>query len=199
MREISNKVLNVGGGNKKFPLPSYYDGWEHILLVLDLSGNPVLHMDAIDMVELEPNQFDAIYCSNNLEHYYRADVKEVLKGMHHVLKENGFVEIMVPNIEELIKLAYERGLDIDDILYEIEGFGPITVHDFIFGYEFTNDPIRRELGLHKTAFTQKSLEAYLKKNGFSFVYARNEGLLIHMLGFKKKPGKLERDCLGLTL
>lgn len=196
---VSQKVLNVGGNNKSFPLPGYYNGWQHILLDLDLSGNPDLHMDAVDMLELDPAQFDAVYCSNNLEHYYRTDVKEVLKGMHHVLKDDGFVEIMVPDIGQLIKAAYERSLDIDDTLYEIESFGPITVHDYIFGYEFTNDPIGRELCLHKTAFTQKSLEGYLKKNGFPFVFSRTENLLIHMLGFKKKPGKREKDCFGLSL
>ena len=198
--DIKKIVLNVGGNNKETPLPAYYNGWEHVLLDLDLTGKPDLHMDAVDMVELEPSQYDAVYCSQNLEHYYRADVPIVLQGMRHVLKDDGFVEILVPDIEQLIKAAYENKLDIDDALYEIPGFGPITVHDYIFGYEFSSDPIGREICLHKTAFTQKSLEGFLKSNGFPFVFASNTWVWqIQMIGFKAKPGRLARDIFGIVL
>ena len=193
----TKRVLNVGGNNKDILLPTHYKGWEHILLDLDLSGNPDIHMDAVDIISLEPSQFDAVYCSHNLEHFYRADVVEVLKGIHHVLKDDGFTEILVPDIEQLIKVAYEKNLDIDDVLYEVPDFGPITVHDYIFGYEFSNDPIGRELCLHKTAFTQKSLEGYLKSSGFPLVFSRVEDMQIHMLGFKKKPTRYIKTSLGI--
>lgn len=197
MNRLRKKVLNVGGNNKNTSIPSRYKGWDHVLLDLDLSGEPDLHMDAVDMIELEPEQFDAVYCSQNLEHYYRADIDIVLQGMHHVLKVDGFVEISVPDFEKLIKEVYERKLDIDDTLYEVD-LGPITVHDFIFGYEFTKDPIGRELCLHKTAFTQKSLEGFLKKNGFPYVYAANESMEIGMVGFKMKPGSFAREAFGIV-
>lgn len=196
----NKRVLNVGGNNKLHPLPGHYEGWEHILLDLDLTGNPDLYMDAVDMIELEQAQFDAVYCSQNLEHYYRADVPIVLQGIHHVLKEAGFVEVLVPNIERLIIEAYENNLDIDDTLYEVDGFGPITVHNYIFGYEFAKDPVGRELCLHKTAFTQKSLEGYLKRNGFPYVFNSNVWVWqLHMIGFKSKPGHEARELFGISL
>jgi len=197
---FNKRVLNVGGNNKNHPLPSHYNGWEHILLDLDLTGNPDLHMDAVDMIELDPSQFDAVYCSQNLEHYYRADVPIVLQGMHHVLRDGGFVEILVPDFERLIKETYENKLDIDDTLYEVPDFGPISVHDFIFGYEFAKDPIGREICLHKTAFTQKSLEGFLKRNGFPIVYASDKWVWqIQMLGFKSKPSRETSELFGITL
>src|SRR6266446_7887238 len=46
---------------------------------------------------LAASQFDAVYCSHNLEHYYRHDGATVLRGFLHVLKPDGFAEIKVPD------------------------------------------------------------------------------------------------------
>ena len=86
------RVLNVGGGNKKIPIPEHYAGWEHLLLDIDPRGEPDIVCDARELRSLGESRFDAIYCSHNLEHYYRHDVLKVLAGMHHVLRDDGFVE-----------------------------------------------------------------------------------------------------------
>jgi len=92
------KVLNVGGNNKSIPLPPYFKDFEHLLLDIDPRGKPDVVADARELDKLEAKQFDAIYCSHNLEHYYRHDVMKVLKGFHHVLKDQGFaVRFIVSN------------------------------------------------------------------------------------------------------
>ncbi len=67
-------VLNVGGNNKNILLPQIYAGWEHILLDIDPAGKPDLALDARLLGTIAPAQFDAIFCSHNLEHYYRHEV-----------------------------------------------------------------------------------------------------------------------------
>ncbi len=72
------KVLNVGGNSKDIPIPSQYSGWQHVLLDIDPRGNPDIVCDARELMSMSKNEYDAIYCSHNLEHYYRHDVRKVL-------------------------------------------------------------------------------------------------------------------------
>jgi len=84
------RLLNVGGGSKSIPLPPEYAGFEHVLLDIDPSGKPDIVLDGRKILELGAEQFDAIYCSHNLEHYFRHHVPKVLAGFFHVLKPGGF-------------------------------------------------------------------------------------------------------------
>jgi predicted SAM-dependent methyltransferase len=65
-----------------------------------------------------------VYCSHNLEHYYRHEVPWVLEGFLHLLRDGGFAHIRVPDIGELMRVTVERKLDIDDVLYHSPA-GPI--------------------------------------------------------------------------
>lgn len=72
------KVLNVGGNSKNIQLPPYYKGFEHLLLDIDSRGKPDIVADARELDKLEHGLVDAVYCSHNLEHYYRHEVPKVL-------------------------------------------------------------------------------------------------------------------------
>ncbi len=123
---LAYKVLNVGGGSKATPIPEYFTGWKHDLLDIDARGNPDLVCDARELLSLEPGQYDAIYCSHNLEHCYRHDGRRVLQGFMHILKDEGFAEIRVPDIALVIAAVQQQQLDLDDVLY-VSAAGPITV------------------------------------------------------------------------
>lgn len=181
------KVLNVGGNNKNIPIPPQYDGWEHVLLDIDPKGLPDVVCDARDLTGLPEGDYDSVYCSHNLEHYYRHDVKKVLAGFLHVLKDDGFAYIRVPDVGELMKIVVERGMDIDDFLYQSPA-GPITVSDVIYGYGKEIENSGCDFFAHKTGFTQKSLEASLINAGFPVVFTRGGNLEISAFAFKSKPG-----------
>ena len=70
--------------------------------------------------ELEPEQFDAVYCSHNLEHYYWHDVPRVLDGFIHILKPDGFAHIRVPDIGALIRMIAEKNMDLEDVAYRLD-------------------------------------------------------------------------------
>src|SRR3954469_19036580 len=99
------KVLNVGGNNREIPLPQEYRGWEQVMLDIDPASKPDILLDARNLTELPAAGFEAVYCSHNLEHYFRHDLRRVLAGFLHVLKPEGFAHVLVPDIGAAIRSA----------------------------------------------------------------------------------------------
>lgn len=192
------KVLNVGGGNKNIPLPDQYKGFEHILLDIDPNGSPDIVCDARNLTTLEPNQFDAIYCAHNLEHYYPHDVRKVLRGFLHVLKSDGFAQIRVPDLNELMRTVVEQNLDLEDVLYQ-SAAGPIIVRDVIYGYSPEIERSGVDFFAHKTGFTAKSLANTLQKAGFASLFSMTGGLEVNALAFKGTPNPEQLALFDLVL
>ncbi len=190
------RVLNVGGNSKEVPLPIHYVEFEHVLLDIDPKGSPDIVCDARELETLEGNQFDAIYCSHNLEHYYRHDVPKVLAGFMHLLKEGGFAQIVVPDIAEVMRRTVENNLDIDDTLYQSPA-GPIMVLDVLYGYGAEIEQSGQDFYAHKTGFTQKSLLAALHKAGFLKTFCARAHLEVTALAFKGTPNKNACKLFGL--
>jgi ubiquinone/menaquinone biosynthesis C-methylase UbiE len=190
------KVLNVGGNSKAIPLPPQYAEFDHLLLDIDPKGLPDIVCDARKLTALEASQFDAVYCSHNLEHYYRHDVPRVLAGFLHVLKDGGFAHILVPDINEVMRVTIERGLDIDDVLYQSSA-GPIMVLDVLYGYSVEIAQSGQDFFAHKTGFTQKSLINALQRAGFQRIYSVVGNLEINALAFKGVPDQLACALFGL--
>ncbi len=180
------KLLNVGGGNKSIALPALYAGFEQVLLDIDPAGAPDIALDARQLATLEAGAFDGIYCSHNLEHYYRHDVPRVLSGFLHVLKDGGFAHIRVPDLQELMQVSVANGLDVDDVLYQSPA-GPISVLDVLYGYGVEIEKSGQDFYAHKTGFTAKSLSRALETAGFPVVYIRTGNLEVNALAFKGNP------------
>lgn len=190
------KALNVGGNSKAIPLPSQYAGFDHLLLDIDPKGSPDIVRDARKLAALEANQFDAVYCSHNLEHYYRHDVPKVLAGFMHVLKDGGFAHIVVPDLNEVMRITVEKGLDIDDMLYQSSA-GPIMVLDVLYGYAVEIERSGQDFFAHKTGFTQKSLLKALQRAGFSRIYSMVGNLEVNALAFKGMPDQFTCELFEL--
>lgn len=178
------KVLNVGGNSKAIALPPQYEGWDHVLLDIDPIGCPDVVCDARELSNLAANQYDSVYFSHNLEHYYHHDVTKVLAGFIHVLKDDGLVFIRVPNMKAVMKTVVEKDLDIDDVLYQSPS-GPILVRDVIYGWGKKIAQSGCDFFAHKTGFTRKSLNVVLKSAGFPWVFiAETNDLEIRGVAFK---------------
>ncbi len=190
------KVLNVGGNSKQIPLPPQYAGWKHVLLDIDPRGGPDVVCDARELSSLPGHTYDSVYCSHNLEHYYRHDAVKVLAGFVHVLKADGFVLIRVPDLGELMRAVVEKNLDIDDFLYQSPA-GPITVRDVIYGYGAEIERSGNDFYAHKTGFTQKSLTSILKTSGFPWVFTGVGELEVIAFAFVNRPTEEAKRLLGL--
>jgi SAM-dependent methyltransferase len=192
------RVLNVGGNSKDIPIPRHYEGWEHLLLDIDSRGKPDLVCDARKLETLPAAQFDAVYCSHNLEHYYPHDGVKVLKGFLHVLKPDGFAEIRVPDILEVLQRVVNSGMDISDVLYESPA-GPISPHDVLYGFGKEIERSGQDFYAHKTGFTLKALRRALEKAGFLKILATDvpNAFELRAFAFKTEPTAEQRRILGL--
>jgi hypothetical protein len=194
-------VLNVGGHSKAIPIPEHYAGWQHLLLDIDPKGGAEVVCDARTMHALSPGRFDAIYCSHNLEHYHHHEVPMVLSGFAHVLKEDGFTEIRVPDMPAVFRKMLDDGLDIEDVLYESPA-GPICIRDVIYGWSREIAASGNDFFAHKTGFSRKSLRGALLAAGFAEVWDAPPLMLFYelrALAFKRPSTSEQRSLLGIPL
>jgi SAM-dependent methyltransferase len=191
-------VLNVGGNSKAIPIPPHYAGWNHLLLDIDPRRDADVVCDARELHGRAAAQFDAVYCSHNLEHYYRHDVPKVLAGFLHVLKDAGFAEIRVPDLPAVFRRMLDGGLDLEDALYDAP-VGPIQVIDVLYGWGVEIERSGNDFFAHKTGFSAKSLGERLLAAGFAEVwnappFAPYE---VRALAFKGPSTPDQRRLLGI--
>jgi methyltransferase family protein len=190
------RVLNVGGGSKAIPIPPHYGGWEHVLLDVNPAQKPDVVGDARELAKLPAELYDAVYCSHNLEHYWRHDLPAVLAGFVHVLRAHGFAEVAVPDLKAVFAEVLAKGLDLESVLYESDS-GPITVNDVIYGHGREIAMSRNDFYAHKNGFTQQSLAAAFRAAGFQWVFMGSGPYEILALAFKQAPTDDQRALLRL--
>jgi hypothetical protein len=180
------RLLNVGGGSRQIPLPPEYAGYEQVLLDIDPLGEPDIVLDGRALKTLAGDQFDAVYCSHNLEHYYRHDVPRVLEGFLHVLKRGGFAQIKVPDMAALMQAVVSQSLELDDVLYP-SAAGPITPLDVMYGLGRQIESSGVDFYAHRTGFTLKTLNKAVVQAGFEYNFCQLGNLEINLLAFKGVP------------
>jgi SAM-dependent methyltransferase len=190
------RLLNVGGGSKSIQLPLEYDGYEHLLLDIDPTGKPDIILDGRKLIELPAAQFDAIYCSHNLEHYFRHEVAKVLMGFFHVLKPGGFAQILVPDLIELMRIVVQKNMDLEEQLY-VSAAGPIAPIDVIYGFGPQIETSGNDFFAHKTGFSVQSLTRTVEKAGFGPNFAKVANLEINIIAFKGNPDPENLRLFGL--
>lgn len=191
-------VLNVGGGSKSIAIPSHYEGWRHLLLDIAPGPDVDIVQDARQLAALPAQQFDAVYCSHNLEHYFRHDARKVVAGFLHVLSPEGFAEIRVPDMQSVIEHMARTGMDLDDVLYHSRG-GPITAHDVWYGYGKQIEASGVDFYAHKCGFTARSLSELLARAGFAHMaVARSpEAFELRAVAFRQAPSDALKRLLGV--
>ena len=193
---MARKVLNVGGNSKDIAMPDIYNGWTQVWLDIDPAVNPDVLCDARELITLPANTYDAIYCSHNLEHYYRHDVKKVLAGFFHVLKKDGFAHIRVPDLGAVMREFVEKNMDINDTLY-VSPAGPIAIQDVIYGWGKEIERSGNDFFAHKIGFTETSLIATLMDANFYQVYSGTGAFEVAAFAFKDEPSPAELAAIGL--
>lgn len=190
-------LLNVGSGGKNTQIPPWYAGWDVVRLDVDPKVAPDILMDARKVGSL-PGRYDAIYCSHNLEHYSPSDGIKVVKGMLKVLDTNGFADIRVPDVGEVMEQYGQCGWDLDTVLYQSSA-GPICVRDMLYGFERQIECAEHpEFMMHKNAFSGRTLELLLKWCGFYPVYTTSSGYDLRCVGFKAEPSDEMLASIGLV-
>lgn len=180
-------VLNVGGGTNR-NLPPEFDGWDQVLLDIDPECKPDICLDAKKLKDLDGGQYDAVFCSHNLEHFYAHDVPVVLAGFLHVLKDGGFAQIAVPSLTRALDAMRERSLDIGDVWYRTSAGSPITFHDVLYGWGHAMEA-GNLFYAHKCGFTRISLGDALLKAGFAGVRIGEDAFNLVAMAYKAEQHK----------
>lgn len=192
------RVLNVGGQSHGIPLPAPYARFEQVLLDLDPTVGADIVLDVRELTSLAPQQFDAVYCSHNLEHVRQHEVPVVLAGFRHVLKPGGLAHIIVPDLQELMLACVQQGIDLDGLLYE-SPMGPITPLDVLYGHGGLIAQSGQDFYAHRTGFSRRTLANGVEASGFGPMFCQQGNLELNMITFNGDPDPELAALFGLPL
>jgi hypothetical protein len=186
-RPDARKVLYLGEAGKK-ALPAMFANWEVVHVAPHASETPDLVHDLRRLTETIPAaSFDAVYCAYRLERYTPHEVPRLLQGFAHIVKADGFVEILARDVATLMRAVAAHGLDLGSVVFSSPR-GVSTVHDLLYGHSTAADRDDADSG-HKSAFSQTSLAALLERYfPVSVVLGAPERLELRALAFKAEPG-----------
>lgn len=154
--------LEIGSGNK--PKEGYLHFDIRNIKQTDIVG------DAREL-PFEDNSFEEVFSRFFLEHLPRADAMKVLIEMNRVIKKNGKIEIIVPNLKYFCELFInEVGQKKEWALNKIYGFENYKEDHHFFGYD------------------EEILKKYLIKAGFKNIKRiesnEKEEQYLAMVGYK---------------
>lgn len=136
------RILHVGCG--KQPLPEFLPGYQEVRMDIDPECNPDIVASLTDMGDI--GEFDAIYGSHVLEHFYLHDARKVMSECHRVLRPNGYVIMIVPNLKNVQPTK--------EVVYDSPA-GPVTGLDMFYGMDSMVE--RNPYMAHKTGFYPETL------------------------------------------
>jgi len=180
------RVLNVGGQSRAIQLPDAYAGFEQVLLDLDPNVGADIVLDVRELTSLASHQFDAVYCSHNLEHVRKHEVPVVLAGILHVLKPGGLAQIIVPDLQELMVTCVQQGIDLDGLLYD-SPMGPITPLDVLYGHAGMIEQSGQDYYANRTGFTSRTLANVVEASGFGPMFCQQGNLELNLISFNGSP------------
>ena len=123
-------------------------------------------------------EFDVCYSGHSIEHVARGEVEPTIDEWIRVLKPDGELRLVVPNLEWAAKkiIAGDFG---------IEKGTNVCAYDVFYGQQLY------DTDFHKTGFTPKSLELLLRSKGFKHFIVETPLYHIYMRAWRVKPKKIE--------
>jgi len=162
---MKKKILHVGCCNEPLPKIWNLEEWEEVRVDAD-KGDSTVHVAAdTNRLPFANDVFDGVFASHLLEHFDCRERHQVFQEWKRVLKNGGFVYVVVPNITSKKVIEALQGGDPDRVLYTSTGGCPITTTQVIFGQYY---PGKYEI--HRWGYSPTSLchfmSVYLKNITF---------------------------------
>lgn len=96
MKKKYSNYLNFGCGYR------YHPEWTNIDMAK--TGSDVIVANLLKGIPYPDNTFDFVYSSHNLEHYPKSKAQNVINDCYRVLKKDGIIRIVVPDLEQKARL-----------------------------------------------------------------------------------------------
>jgi len=180
-------VLHLCDVNSEFnALPSFFTkDWKEIKCSERAEQNPDILCSLLDLNLLGDANFDAIWMPSGLNTIHPMKLQAFLKSLFKLLKKNGFLCLITPNIKELARLIYQTAWNepIQNLKQKLSPknllFSPNILH---------------EQAYVKNGFTAKDLIDSLTQAGFGKLEMIDQGLTLTTRAFKVPLAKNE-TCL----
>jgi SAM-dependent methyltransferase len=188
------KILHIGCGSCVLP----FDDIEEVRLDVNPNEKPDIVCDITDLENIKAESFDGVWASHVLEHVFEYKVPKVLEGIKHVLKEDGFLFIKVPDLKAVMREIVENDISLSDVLYTSYGNLKVRPIDILYGHK---DEVQKLqcLQSHKTGFDSDLLTKTLTEAGFSQVLINEQCWEVRAFAFK--TGKIHgwlKKTLNIT-
>jgi SAM-dependent methyltransferase len=148
-------LVNVGCGPRNAStLPRYFDNWQQLRVDVDASVQPDILADLTDLSPIPDGSADAVWAAHCVEHLYAHQVRIALAEFRRVLRADGFLCVIVPDLQTIAQyVAADR---LHETLYDSPA-GPVTAHDIVFGFGIAIARGRTSMA-HRCGFTPGMLQ-----------------------------------------
>jgi SAM-dependent methyltransferase len=193
-------VVNAGCGMRGTGrLPALFDQWRQLRVDIDPQVEPDILADIADLSVIPSEFTDAIWSAHCLEHLYQHQIGQALGEFRRILKDGGFLCLLVPDLQTVAN--YIVADQLDQVIYESPA-GPVTAHDVLFG--FGPAVARGNANMaHRCGFTPTTMIRYLREARFAeIVLRRRPSLELAAVALKTPsadPADRERLMADLAL
>jgi SAM-dependent methyltransferase len=162
-------LVNVGCGPRNaVNLPTYFDNWRQLRVDVDPAVQPDIIADLTDLSPIPDGSADAVWAAHCVEHLYEHQVSVALAEFRRVLRDDGFVCVIVPDLQAVAQyIADDR---LHEPLYHSPA-GPVTAHDIFFGFGAAIASGRTFMA-HRCGFTPGSLQRCFQQHPFGELLVR---------------------------
>ena len=188
-------LVNVGCGlRNSSTLPAYFDSWRQLRVDVDASVEPDLVADLTDLSAIADGSADAVWASHCIEHLYVHQVSVALGEFRRVLCEDGFICVIVPDLQEVARyVAADR---LHEPLYQSPA-GPVSPHDIFFGFGAAIASGRVSMA-HRCGFTPGMLQRYFQQLPFGEVLLRRRSETLELVAVARvTPAKDDAERAAL--
>jgi SAM-dependent methyltransferase len=192
-------LVNLGSGPREaISLPTFFDEWKQLRVDVDRLVEPDILADLTDLSPIPDGHADAVWASHCIEHLYEHQVMIALNEFRRVVRDDGFVCVIVPDLQAVANyVAADR---LHERIYDSPA-GPVTAHDIFFGYGAAIASGRLSMA-HHCGFTPGALQRCFEQLAFGEVLLRRrvESLELVALARVQRPKDPdERDALFSAL
>jgi SAM-dependent methyltransferase len=171
-------------------MPQHFASWRELRVDVDTSVEPDIVADLTDLSAIPNGTADAVWASHCVEHLYDHQVKVALREFRRILRDDGFVCIIVPDLQSIAEfVAADR---LHDPIYQSPA-GPVTPHDVLFGYGAAL--ARGHISMaHHCGFTPKALLRAFQDVPFGEVMLRRRTHSLELVALARAiPSRDEAD------
>jgi hypothetical protein len=171
-----------------------FDAWRQLRVDVEAAVEPDIVADLTDLSAIPDETADAVWASHCVEHLYAHQVKTALTEFRRILRDDGFVCVIVPDLQSIARFVVADQLN--EPIYESPA-GPITPHDMLFGFGAAIAQGHLSMA-HRCGFTPGALQRCFHGLPFGEVVLRRRTAALELVALARAiPARDESERAAL--